>query len=172
MIKSWFDLWKNIFNYKEDLYKTKSISVKPESFKDIYWNNYMTKNPNEYLTQTYGSTISVSFSELKNNPEKYSNKMISVEGYVSSFDAIADRVRISMYISSQKVASSNEEDDEKYLNKEYNEHNLIAISSLRVGDNIYNIGVGNPKDKVLITGVFKKDVSGDYRIFAKEIVIL
>ena len=156
----------------EDLYKTKSISVKPESFKDIYWNNYMTKNPNEYLTQTYGSTISVSFSELKNNPEKYSNKMISVEGYVSSFDAIADRVRISMYISSQKVASSNEEDDKKYLNKEYKEHNLIAISSLRVGDNIYNIGVGSPKDKVLITGVFKKDASGDYRIFAKKIVIL
>lgn len=156
----------------EKLYKTKSISVKPESFKDIYWNNYMTKNPNEYLTQTYGSTISVSFLELKNNPEKYSNKMISVAGYVSSFDAIADRVRISMYISSQKVASSNEEDDEKYLNKEYNEHNLIAISSLRVGDNIYNIGVGSPKDKVLITGVFKKDASGDYRIFAKEIVIL
>ena len=156
----------------EDLYKTKSISVKPESFKDIYWNNYMTKNPNEYLTQTYGSTISVSFSALKINPEKYSNKMISVEGYVSSFDAIADRVRISMYISSQKVASSNEEDDKKYLNKEYKEHNLIAISSLRVGGNIYNIGVGSPKDKVLITGVFKKDAYGDYRIFAKEIVIL
>lgn len=156
----------------EDLYKTKSISVKPESFKDIYWNNYMTKNPNEYLTQTYGSTISVSFLELKNNPEKYSNKMISVEGYVSSFNAIADRMRISMYISSQKVASSNEEDDKKYLNKEYKEHNLIAISSLRVGDNIYNIGVGSPKDKVLITGVFKKDASGDYRIFAKKIVIL
>ena len=154
-----------------DLYQSKSLSVEPTSFEDIYMENYWSEHPEEYLAKTYGQTITVSFFELKNHPEKYSNKMISVEAFVSSIDAIKN-VRIGMYITSQKTTSSNEEDNEKYLNKDYKEHNLIAISSLKVGKNKYNIHIGNPNNKVLITGVFKKDASADYRIFAKEIVIL
>lgn len=149
-----------------------SLSLKPKPFKDIYWNNYITNNPEEYLAQKYGSVISVSFSELKNNPEKYSDKLVKVEGFISSFDSFANRVRIETYIASKKTTSSYDEDDEKYSSKDYTQHDLIAISPLAVGDRIYRIDTGNIKDKVLITGVFKKDSDGDYRIFAKTIMVL
>ena len=151
----------------EYLYQTKSISIEPDSFEDDYWTTY----PEEFLELTYGKTISVSFAELKNNPEKYRNKMISVEAFVSSTEKIKN-VRIGMYISSQKQKSDKEKDAELYKNKDFTEHDIIRLSYLKVGKKLYYIGKGDPQDKVSITGVFGVDASGNYEISVKTIKVL
>ena len=152
----------------EDLYQSRSLSFEPTSFEEIYMENYWSEHPDEYLTKTYGKTISVPFSELKNHPEKYCDKMISVEAYVSSVDAIKN-VRIGLFISSQRIEQENAANEEIYLNKNYSEHNLIRVFS-KISDGIKI--AGNPKDKVLITGVFHKNASNSYSITLRKSEVL
>ena len=133
--------------------------------------------PVEMVKELYESkrgTV-VSFKELKNSPEKYCNKKITVIAYVSSVDYIR-KMRMGLYITEEPSKSDILKDSRTYLNEEYNKHNLIKISTYK-GLSSDDAGVSddvetNPLDKVLISGVFKIDASGNYIIKASEIEVL
>lgn len=156
-----------------NLYLSQSLSMKPEDIKDIYWSSHIE----EYIAITYGNPTSVSFVELKKDPEKYLNKMISIEAFVSSVDAIGN-LRTGMYISSQKNVSSNTQDYRVYSDEDFSLHNLVYISPLRMVNDVYTrnyvgaINIGNPGERVLITGVLAINDSGEYRIAAIQISAL
>jgi len=149
----------------EKLYRSKSIRVEPKSFEDKYW----LLHEDEYIEYKYGKTVMpVSFDEIKNNPEKYTDKMISVEAYVSSLERIKEEI-IGMYVSSKRAASDDRTDFQIYLNEDYSKHTLVDVSLLGAGGPNYSISQFNPQDKVLITGVFRVNASGKYGISAKQI---
>ena len=106
----------------EKLYQSRSLSIAAKSFEDTYWLQY----PEEYFFLKYGNPIKVTFAELKNNPEKYKDKMVQVEGYVSSVETIST-LRMGVYITAKEKANDVKKDQDAYLNSAYTEHNLIYV---------------------------------------------
>ena len=132
------------------LYDKNKSNAEINSISDEYWLNHIE----EYYAYTYGTPTRVSFEQLKNSPEMYENKMLIVDGYVSSIDKIGN-LRMGVYLGNKEDITNNADDDG--LSKNRNKYIYISTNILK--SNPLSLGISNniqiqSGDKVSITGVF------------------
>lgn len=155
----------------ENEYQKIDTSAELMHFEDSYWQ----ENIEEYLKVTYGKTSYVSFNDLKENPEKYNNKLVTVRAFFSSGpEPLMGVLRYKMFVSSKKAISNYENDEQIWFSKNINAHSLLKVRTLKISGRqvSYTMPKGDYVREFLITGVFEKDEDYRYCIYTANIETL
>lgn len=113
---------------------------------------YLLKYPYTKYLKNYDDIDEVELSELKNNPQKYSGKIIKISAFVSGINQNGKVISVS----SNELEKSAELET---LYSEFKEHNHIAI--YRAGTTVYDEETINLGDAVTVLGEFEYIKKGD-----------
>lgn len=158
-----------------------NLAIPSECVKILYDNSgsdydaniaYMIEHPYVNFLDNFVDATEVTMEELKNNPEKYDNKIVKMETYVSS---VLDR-NGNLYVTNRIGSISNDFSNDVYITTftdSYRTNSLLSVyantSSLKYEDDMIQAG-----DKVIVIGefVFKSIGEKVYSELFEEYIVI